>query len=154
MDINFRNVPQNDWPPAGRGTLVGKRKRCPIKREVWDGDRFYDLSWFWDPNEVWCLPARCKTGNWSNVISGKTIETLPESPAADGLKELFCQHCHSKFLHKPNYARGDSRNLAFIGKIYKCNILFLFFYFLLWWYVHDRGFEYLVHEGCFFSRSI
>ena len=97
---------------------LGRERGWPIKREIWDGDRFCELSWFWDPNAVWCLPARCKTKNCCNVISGKTIESLPESPAAEGLKEVFCQHCHSKFLHEPKYTRGDPRNLAFIGKIY------------------------------------
>ena len=67
---------------------------------------------------MWCLPARCKRKNCRNVISGKTIESLPESPAVEGLKEVFWQHCHSKFLHEPKYTRGDPRNPAFIGKIY------------------------------------
>lgn len=31
MDIKSRNVPQNDWPLAGKGTLVGKRKRMANK---------------------------------------------------------------------------------------------------------------------------
>ena len=126
---------------------LGREHGWPIKREVWDGDRFCELSWFWDPNAVWCLPARCKTENCSNVISGKTIETLPESPAANGLKEVSCQHCHSKFLHEPKYARGDPRNLAFIGKCFKCNPLLLFFYCRITCLY--TGLEYLVHLlGC------
>ena len=27
--------------------------------EIWDGSRFHDLSWFWDPEAEWLLPTRC-----------------------------------------------------------------------------------------------
>ena len=46
MGIKSRNVPQNDWSLAGRGTLARERKRMAHKKEVWDGDRFCKLSWF------------------------------------------------------------------------------------------------------------
>ena len=29
------------------------------KCEIWDGKRFADLSWFWDPDQKWLLPTRC-----------------------------------------------------------------------------------------------
>ena len=29
------------------------------RKEIWDGKRFAELSWFWDPEEVWLLPVRC-----------------------------------------------------------------------------------------------
>ena len=64
------------------------------------------------------MPARCKTENCKNVFSGATIESLPESPSAEGLKEVSCEQCHGKFLHEPKYARGDPRNLALLGR--KC----------------------------------
>ena len=35
------------------------------KKELWDGDRFAELSWFWDPNMEWCLPVRCPLCNES-----------------------------------------------------------------------------------------
>ncbi|KAK3718097.1 hypothetical protein QZH41_017201 [Actinostola sp. cb2023] len=94
---------------------LGRQTGWPLKREVWDGDRFCELSWFWDPNKAWCLPARCQTENCTNIISGKTIESLPESPNFEGSKEVSCKHCHSKFLHELQYARGDPRNLALIA---------------------------------------
>ena len=97
---------------------LGRERGWPVKKEIWDGDRFCELSWFWDPNTVWCLPARCKTENCKNVFSGATIESLPESPSAEGLKEVSCEQCHGKFLHEPKYARGDPRNLALLGR--KC----------------------------------
>jgi len=27
--------------------------------EIWNGSRFYELSWFWDPTQQWLLPTRC-----------------------------------------------------------------------------------------------
>lgn len=73
MGIKSRNVPQNDWSLAGRGTLARERKRMAHKKEVWDGDRFCKLSWFWDPNAVWCLPAKCKPENCKNVLLEKPL---------------------------------------------------------------------------------
>ena len=93
---------------------LGRERGWHIKKEVWDGDRFCKLSWFWDPNAVWCLPAKCKTENCKNVFNGEAIERLPAT--AEGLKEVSCQKCHKKFLHEPKYARGDPRNLALMGK--------------------------------------
>lgn len=93
---------------------LGRERGWHIKKEVWDGDRFCELSWFWDPNAVWCLPAKCKTENCKNIFTGKAIESLPAT--TEGLKEVSCQKCHKKFSHEPKYAKGDPRNLALIGK--------------------------------------
>ena len=30
-----------------------------IKKELWDGKRFSQLSWFWNPDESWTLPVFC-----------------------------------------------------------------------------------------------
>ena len=30
---------------------------CHTKKELWDGERFTELSWFWDPDSDWCLPV-------------------------------------------------------------------------------------------------
>ena len=27
-----------------------RERGWPVKKEIWDGDRFCELSWFWDPN--------------------------------------------------------------------------------------------------------
>ena len=40
-----------------------------IKKEVWDGSRFSELSWFWNPDKSWCLPTRCNTEGCKNVLS-------------------------------------------------------------------------------------
>ena len=40
--------------------------------EVWDGSRFNELSWFWNPECSWMLPFRCTF--CSSVISAKEIQ--------------------------------------------------------------------------------
>ena len=95
---------------------LNRERGWPLKRELWDGDRFCELSWFWDANSMWCLPVRCKMENCTNIIGGSTIEAFPESPTLEGSKEIFCEECRSRFNHEPKYARGDPRNIALIGK--------------------------------------
>lgn len=31
------------------------------KKELWDGKRFLQLSWFWDPDQKWTLPTFAQT---------------------------------------------------------------------------------------------
>lgn len=40
-------------------------------KEIWDGKRFAELSWFWDPDKEWLLPVRCPM--CSSVISAEEI---------------------------------------------------------------------------------
>ena len=44
----------------------------PLK-EIWDGTRFAELSWFWDPKKTWTLPVFCKF--CSSVISVEEVES-------------------------------------------------------------------------------
>lgn len=30
-----------------------------LKKEIWDGNRWSELQWFWNPQSVWALPTRC-----------------------------------------------------------------------------------------------
>ena len=32
---------------------------CFPLKEIWDGERFSEVSWFWDPGCGWVLPVRC-----------------------------------------------------------------------------------------------
>lgn len=41
------------------------------KSEIWDGSRFAELSWYWDPDSEWLLPVRCPT--CCSVVSPKEI---------------------------------------------------------------------------------
>lgn len=85
-----------------------------IKKELWDGDRFCAISWFFDPESHWCLPVRCAVEGCDNIISGETIESVPELP--DGTKEVTCDEFHHSFTFTSSYANEDPRNIASIGK--------------------------------------
>lgn len=42
-------------------------------KEVWDGSRFNELKWFWDPACEWMLPVRCNF--CTAVISADEIQS-------------------------------------------------------------------------------
>lgn len=44
--------------------------------EIWDGKRFAEISWFWDPNKRWLLPVCC--GFCSQIVSAEEITTVME----------------------------------------------------------------------------
>ena len=83
------------------------------KTELWDGDRFAELSWFWDPASTWTLPVRCKTQGCRNIISSEVVDSLPE--IRSGIKEVTCDECHSSFSFQVESAQGDPRNIALLG---------------------------------------
>jgi hypothetical protein len=88
-----------------------------LKKELWDGTRFADLSYFWNPNATWILPVRCQFEGCINILSAKQIM---ESPVKDDgiTRNMTCQDCGSHFDHFPIEVRGDPRNLAYCGKIF------------------------------------
>lgn len=79
------------------------------KSEIWDGDRFSELKWFWDPSANWILPTRCVT--CYNVISLNDEGTQ----ACNDTINITCPHCYTSFEHVPKYTSGDPRNIALIG---------------------------------------
>ena len=84
------------------------------KKEIWDGKRFGEMSWFWDPNAKWTLPCRCL--QCSMIVSAATIdEAISHCWAAKSCVEIQCQECHHIFDHEPKFAHGDPRNIALIG---------------------------------------
>ena len=95
--------------------INGSNDGWEIKKEVWDGARFSELSWFWDPEKCWCLPARCNRTGCRNILSANDVLQAPAHP--DGQRELYCNSCCSKFLHQPVYVNGDPRNIAYIGRV-------------------------------------
>lgn len=98
-----------------------RNDRTHTKNEVWDGSRFAELSWFWNPEVEWLLPARCINQECNNIIGAASLEAIPNQP--DGKKEIYCDQCCTKFLHEPKYAKGDPRNIAYIGMYYFISIL-------------------------------
>ena len=84
----------------------GNSNKC----EIWDGERFAELSWFWDPAKKWLLPARCSSCKL--IVSA---DVIAESQTSMQQVIVTCPHCHTSFEHLPQYAYGDPRNLALIG---------------------------------------
>ena len=68
-------------------------------KETWDGSRFCELSWFWDPCSKWILPAFCCF--CKHVMSATEIENqLPSSCSVEdkigndcSTLILECQQC-------------------------------------------------------------
>lgn len=80
------------------------------KSEIWDGRRFSELQWFWNPEEEWQLPAKCD--NCGGVVSVQDINSSPDGN--DGQKLVTCLSCAVTFPHVIQKATGDPRNLAYI----------------------------------------
>jgi len=85
------------------------------KNEIWDGDRFRELAWFWDPDASWLLPAVCPDPTCVGVVTAETIESTVNIPGFLELKRLECPLCYNMFTHEVQYVNGDPRNLAYIG---------------------------------------
>ena len=85
-----------------------------LYNEIWDGDRFSELSWFWNPDAEWILPAKCPENYCNGVVSSDNIEA---APLREGTCEkiLECPKCYNTFSYKVKHAKGDPRNLAYIG---------------------------------------
>ena len=81
-----------------------------LKKEIWDGNRFAELQWFWNPEEQWKLPAKCRS--CKGVVSVEDIESSPDGN--EGEKLVTCPYCKEVFTHKMEMASGDPRNLAYI----------------------------------------
>ena len=64
------------------------------KSEIWDGRRFSELQWFWNPK----------------VISVQYISSSPDG--TDGQKLKTCLSCAVTFPHVIQKVTGDPRNLA------------------------------------------
>ena len=92
---------QNTW-------LHSSHNPTPLK-EIWHGQQFKRLSWFWDPEKEWLLPTRCNFCKL--VVSSDVISSF----LSKNSNEVECPHCYHKFVHQPQYTKGDPRNIALIG---------------------------------------
>ena len=81
-------------------------------KEIWDGSRFNELKWFWDPQAQWMLPSKCPF--CETIFS---VEEIKASREEDGFFSLHCTECGTQHKYKPRYARGDPQNIAFIGHL-------------------------------------
>uniref|UniRef100_A0A1X7U041 Uncharacterized protein n=1 Tax=Amphimedon queenslandica TaxID=400682 RepID=A0A1X7U041_AMPQE len=76
------------------------RRQDPLLREIWDGERFAELSWFWDPDRTWLLPVGVNSVDQFNI---------------QGFNRVHCPMCHSTCDYLLEFAKGDPRNIALIG---------------------------------------
>lgn len=91
---------------------LGKSESWPLKNELWDGQRWVDLQWFWDPEKMWLLPSLCP---FCGVpISADHLSNSPSGPT-EGVKMVDCPECLGMYHHKSKFARGSPLNLALIG---------------------------------------
>ena len=104
---------------AEKDRWLNADKGSTVKREIWDGDRFCELSWFWDPVKKWILPTCCPSCR--SVLSSDIIKdvldlhtyTIEEVQGTN--VSLECPACYTKFSHSVTITTGDPRNIALIG---------------------------------------
>ena len=81
--------------------------------ELWHGERFRELSYFWDSTVLSLYPAICQ--NCRKVIPTKNISASPNFHMGSAQElSIKCPHCHKVQSVVPKYARGDPRNQAII----------------------------------------
>ena len=82
-------------------------------KEIWHGQRFSELSYFWDDQTETLLPTTCP--NCGDVLSTSYIleAVLPGNSSRDPV-QLRCSDCMLTFLHTPKFMKGNPLNQAFI----------------------------------------
>jgi len=85
----------------------------PAKKDIWDGKRFAELSYVWDPTKEWVLPTYCPIEGCHKVLSA---EELLHAPEINGMREVTCPHCFNSFAAVIKVTHGDPRNIAYIGR--------------------------------------
>ena len=94
----------------------GQTQGWPIKKELWDGTRFSEYSWFFDKEMEWLKPAicpHCKDLKQTTVISASEVALC--DVLEDDTVDIICPHCRNVFKHEPKYASGDPRNIVYIA---------------------------------------
>ena len=82
----------------------------PVKKELWDGDRWRQLQWFWDPQAEWLLPT-------VSPCCGEVLSTdhiLNSDKSLTGEYMVDCSSCFAPFEYHPLYAKGCPLNLALL----------------------------------------
>ena len=90
---------------------LGRTDSYDNKRELWDGKRWVELQWFWDPNSTWVLPTLCTLCGMP--VSAEHLKNLQDCPNAS--KEVECQSCFEMFKHFIKTTHGSPLNLALVG---------------------------------------
>ena len=94
----------------------GQTQGWPIKKELWDGARFSQYSWFFDEEVECLLPTtcpHCKKFKKTTVISALKIASI--DVLEDNTVNIVCHSCRNVFNHAPKYRNGDPRNIVYIA---------------------------------------
>ena len=79
------------------------------RKEVWHGDRFKDLSYFWDSANEFQLPDRCNV--CQNILS---VSEINNGKPVHGGVDVICEECSSTVTVKQKFVKGSPLNQAFI----------------------------------------
>ena len=85
-----------------------------LKKEIWDGNRWSELQWFWNPQSVWALPTRCLPCDIP--ISADHLINSPDYDGEGVFKIVECPVCFENFKHCIKMAKGSPLNLALIAR--------------------------------------
>ena len=97
---------KDHWLETEEGSCEDDNEMNFLLKEIWDGERFSELSWFCNPDVDWTLPAKCPESGCSGVISSCDIETAPACEGTND-KVLECPQCYNTFTHKVKHAKGS-----------------------------------------------
>ncbi|XP_020896396.1 uncharacterized protein LOC110235289 [Exaiptasia diaphana] len=95
----------------------GETRGWPIKKELWDGTRFSEYSWFFDATKRYLLPTLCpycKDCQINTVISAEMIAACDGFDNGSSVK-IICHQCRKIFTHIPTFTKGDPRNIVYIA---------------------------------------
>ena len=56
------------WLETEEGSCEDDNEMNFLLKEIWDGECFSELSWFWNPDADWTSPAKCPESGCSGVI--------------------------------------------------------------------------------------
>ena len=91
---------------------LGATESFPVKRELWDGQRWCNLHWYWDPKSQWMLPTICPC--CKEVIP---VERIRNADSLDNgeRRKIECDNCLAEFEHTPKLVNGSPLNLALVA---------------------------------------
>ena len=79
-----------------RDHWLGRVEPWPVKKEIWDGKRWVELQWFWDPNKTWVVPCICQ--HCGIPIPANHLFKSQDS-VMKGIKLVECPECLESFEH-------------------------------------------------------
>ena len=83
----------------------------PSMSELWHGERFRELSPFWDTAQEFLLPIRCP--ECANIVPTEELEKARVAVDCESVS-VSCPHCPCRFVSSLQYTHGDPRNQAII----------------------------------------